>query len=77
MTPCCGKESGHAPDCKLVAKVCGRDGYRYKTRLGDRRERLVRCRICVTSLTSALSAVCDTCAVKEATYALAHPESVA
>lgn len=76
--PCCDHEvPGHVPDCWLVKIVSDRDGYRYKTRLGDSRNRSVTCRLCGATGVWSLPGTCDTCATREAVYSLVHPESVA
>lgn len=70
---CCGGHVGdHVTDvCPLVARIVDREGARYVSPLGDRRERAVPCAVCHTD-TWALDRLCDRHAIETADRATTH-----
>lgn len=72
LTSCCSAvPPEHHPGCPLEQKIRDRKGDRYVSPLGDTREHPVACLRC-RERTSALTAICDRCALDDAERALRH-----
>lgn len=74
LQPCCqAMPPEHMEFCRLVGQVKDRNGSRYVSVLGQRRDHPVGCQRCQTS-TWAIDALCDRCALDERARALTHLE---
>lgn len=73
LQPCCqAMPPEHFEHCRLVAVLTDRDGRRYVSPLGDRRQHTVLCSNCLTTRTMARDGLCDGCAISRAVHAFQH-----